>query len=643
MNNADLSHINDIIERNRICVIIPTYNNAGTVAGVIDGVLRYCRHVIVVNDGSTDDTLSCIARFGNDIKLISYEVNRGKGYALKQGFRKARELNFRYAITIDSDGQHFPEDIPAFVEATVKYPHSLIVGERGFEHDNMNGKSTFANKFSNFWFTVQTCRSLKDTQTGYRLYPLNRLPHLASSRYEAELELLVFSAWKGVKIKSIPIKVYYPPKEERVSHFRPGKDFFRISVLNTIMCFLAVVYGYPKMACLSIKRWFIGRLTKKKGIQRDVPLTFMRYARSLFTITFFVVAMMFFIMPGTFLYFLFGKRTEKKRMGFHRFVRWATEWVIYRVPGTHYRYNNKTGETFEKPAVIICNHQAHLDLMCVLMMSPRIVVLTNDWVWKNPLYGFILRYGEFYPVSDGLDANLERLSGLIKRGYSVVIFPEGTRSEDCSILRFHSGAFYLAEKLGVDVLPIFIHGIGHVLPKKDFMLREGSMYTEVEQRISLTEMTGENTLRKRTHRIHEYYTRHYEELRNELENAQYCVPYVKYKYKYKRGRSYSKCKALLKKYNNYSSVVDCDYSKYRQVVIKNSGLGILAWLMALVHRNIEIIALEQNCEMLDVALSCSNIPENLHFLPLSYMSKYDLNDSTVKYIELDEQAGVVNK
>ena len=107
--------------------------------------------------------------------------------------------------------------------------------------------SNFANKFSNFWFYVQTGKALEDTQTGYRLYPLHKLygVGLLTSRYEAELELLVFASWHGVELVSIPVNVYYPPREERVSHFRPGKDFARISVLNTVLCFLAVVYGLP--------------------------------------------------------------------------------------------------------------------------------------------------------------------------------------------------------------------------------------------------------------------------------------------------------------------------------------------------------------------------------------------------------------
>lgn len=226
---------------------MPTFNNAGTLRDVVERTLRFCNDVIVVNDGCTDTSADIIASFGAKITVVDYGKNRGKGYALKKGFKKARELGFDYAITIDSDGQHFPEDIPLFINTLEHNTSALIVGSRNLNEENMPGKNTFANKFSNFWFKIQTGINLPDTQTGYRLYPLRNLPNLKflTSRYEAELELLVGAAWLGVDLVPIKINVYYPKAEERVSHFRPFWDFLRISVLNTFLCILAVFYGLP--------------------------------------------------------------------------------------------------------------------------------------------------------------------------------------------------------------------------------------------------------------------------------------------------------------------------------------------------------------------------------------------------------------
>ena len=231
----------------RICVVMPTYNNDGTLRDVVERVLQFCQDVIVVNDGCTDTSAEILKSFSEKITVVDYGKNRGKGYALKKGFEKAKELGFDYALTIDSDGQHFPEDIPLFINALKQNPNSLIVGSRNLKQENMPGGNTFANKFSNFWFKIQTGVNLPDTQTGYRLYPLKNMPSLAllTSRYEAELELLVFSAWRTIPLIPIKINVFYPEADKRVSHFRPFWDFFRISVLNTVLCFVAIFYGFP--------------------------------------------------------------------------------------------------------------------------------------------------------------------------------------------------------------------------------------------------------------------------------------------------------------------------------------------------------------------------------------------------------------
>ena len=232
-----------MIDPRHICAVIPTYNNGGTVADVVRGVISQGLPVIVVDDGSSDDTAQKLE--GLSVTIIRHLRNRGKGRALKTGLEAARRFGFRYALTLDADGQHDPADIPALVAASGK--RTLVVGSRNLTVEGMPAGNTFANRFSNFWFTVQTGRKLPDTQTGFRVYPLEDLPSLKllTSRYEAELTLLVFSAWKGLTLVPVPVRVYYP--EDRVSHFRPFADFFRISVLNTILCVVALVYGYPRM------------------------------------------------------------------------------------------------------------------------------------------------------------------------------------------------------------------------------------------------------------------------------------------------------------------------------------------------------------------------------------------------------------
>lgn len=251
-----MDEIRKIMKDNRICVIVPTYNNASTIVDVLTRINHQAENIIVVVDGSTDTTNQQLKSLPFVVDVVSYKDNKGKGTALVKGFKRAIKQGFEYALTIDADGQHFPEDIPVLINAFTDNRDALIVGCRNLREDNMPARSTFANKFSNFWFRIQTGISLGDTQSGYRLYPLSRLPHigLITSRYESELELLVFSAWKGLKIVPVSVRVYYPPVEERVSHFRPYADFGRISLLNTLLCFSAVVYGYPLLLFRKMRR-----------------------------------------------------------------------------------------------------------------------------------------------------------------------------------------------------------------------------------------------------------------------------------------------------------------------------------------------------------------------------------------------------
>ena len=313
-----------------ICVVIPTYNNAGTIDAVVRQTLKECMDVIVVNDGSTDDT-SAILHAIEGITIVEYTQNRGKGYALKRGFQRALEMGFAYAITLDGDGQHYPHDISLFLEANRQHPGALIIGSRTLNGVERTKGSSFANKFSNFWFYVQTGRRLPDTQTGYRLYPLKKLYGLCllTSRYEAELELLVFASWHGVELVPIDINVYYPSREERVSHFRPGMDFARISVLNTILCFLAVVYGLP----LRLFRWVANAV---------------RTVYSLLFVLFFCCCV---FTPIVWLYVKIGKVTEQKRRNLHRLIYHATRFVMLRhgIPGTRFKYKVAENVDFSDP------------------------------------------------------------------------------------------------------------------------------------------------------------------------------------------------------------------------------------------------------------------------------------------------------
>ncbi|QSB27278.1 DUF2062 domain-containing protein [Flavobacterium sp. CLA17] len=240
------------------CVIVPTYNNHKTLKKVLDSILDFTPNVIIVNDGSTDETSEILKQY-TQLTQIHHTKNSGKGMALRNGFKKAIEMNFEYAITIDSDGQHFASDISNFIVEIQNQPNSLLIGSRNMTQENVPKKSSFGNKFSNFWFWFETGIKLEDTQSGFRLYPLQLIPKkYYTNKFEFEIEVIVRSAWKGIVVKNIPIQILYDPAE-RVSHFRPFKDFTRISILNTVLVINTLLYIKP--------RDFFRR-AKKKGFKK---------------------------------------------------------------------------------------------------------------------------------------------------------------------------------------------------------------------------------------------------------------------------------------------------------------------------------------------------------------------------------------
>ena len=224
-----------------IFVAIPVYNHVVTLREVVEGVLRHHSRVLIVDDGSTDggvDTLTDLP-----VEVLHFPRNRGKGAALLAAAKWGIDRDLTHMISLDADGQHDPDDLPKFLAEIDNTPKALIVGKRNFDQDDIPGSSRFGRKFSNFWLRLQTGSQLKDSQSGFRAYPLFIFEQLNfwTRHYNFEIEVLVRSAWAGVELRDIDIAVYYPPGDERVSHFRGFMDNWRLTVLNTHLTMRSVV------------------------------------------------------------------------------------------------------------------------------------------------------------------------------------------------------------------------------------------------------------------------------------------------------------------------------------------------------------------------------------------------------------------
>ena len=244
-----------------VYAVIPVYNNAETVRDIAERTLKILPHVLLVDDGSTDIDLKpfCEER---GIEFLRHEVNQGKGAALRDALKYlARKPEVAYMIALDADGQHYPEDIPLFYPLMEENDWTVIVGCRDFSGENIPDSSKFGREFSNFWIRLETGIRVEDSQSGFRAYPVRYLSKLRflSTHYNFEAEILTRAAWGNLEIRNLPVRVHYPPREKRVSHFKPFRDNFRLSCIHFHLVALRLL-PFPKQKLREKKReWSIFR------------------------------------------------------------------------------------------------------------------------------------------------------------------------------------------------------------------------------------------------------------------------------------------------------------------------------------------------------------------------------------------------
>ncbi|ENA1813429.1 MMPL family transporter [Flavobacterium psychrophilum] len=239
-------------------------------------------------------------------------------------------------------------------------------------------------------------------------------------------------------------------------------------------------------------------------------------------------------------------KTEVKMKYFRYVMSKFMKSVLYTNPFVIKKISNIQNEKFDKPAVIIANHTSFLDILCVGMLSPKIIYLVSDWVYHSPVFGGAVKAAGFYPVSEGIDGGLEHLRPKIDEGYSIVIFPEGTRSESNVIKRFHKGAFYIAEHFNLDIIPILIHGNSETLPKNDFIIYDGSITVKILERITPKNSVFLGNYTERTKKIGTFFKQEFQQLRCEIENKNYFEKIILLSFAYKETEIINIVKADLK-------------------------------------------------------------------------------------------------
>lgn len=234
----------------RFLILIPVYNHPNTIISVVQSCLEYSEYnVLIVDDGSDQKIFDLFQSTEDNFKknpriiLLAHELNQGKGAALQTGFLWARKNNYTHVITLDADGQHFPEDIPKLVRRSEKHPYSLILGDREMKGPHIPNSSQFGKKFSNFWVQFETDKTVGDSQSGFRIYPLIHIQNLQflSRHYDFEVEVITRLLWKGVEVENVKVQVEYQQGSDRITHFNKWRDNFRLTVLNTILVTLSML------------------------------------------------------------------------------------------------------------------------------------------------------------------------------------------------------------------------------------------------------------------------------------------------------------------------------------------------------------------------------------------------------------------
>ncbi|REC63344.1 glycerol acyltransferase [Chryseobacterium pennae] len=263
--------------------------------------------------------------------------------------------------------------------------------------------------------------------------------------------------------------------------------------------------------------WFRLLITNraKKGLS---PITFRLLIVSVISFLYYGLGGMLFSAVGSF----FVKNSKGKTLDIIKLIlaKFLTS-VLYSNPFVKKKVIKNPNEDFSKPAVIIANHTSFLDTLAIAMATHKIIYLVNDWVYKSPVFGKLVRALGFYPVSQGIENGMDKLKEKIAQGYSLVVFPEAERSYTNDVKRFHKGAFYLAEQFELDVLPLYIHGNSEVLPKGDFIIYDGSITVKVGDRISKDDVAFGKNYSERTKKINAYYRDEFAKLREEIEDENY--------------------------------------------------------------------------------------------------------------------------
>ncbi|SEW22986.1 1-acyl-sn-glycerol-3-phosphate acyltransferases [Chitinophaga sp. YR573] len=422
------------------------------------------------------------------------------------------------------------------------------------------------------------------------------------------------------------LQQYKSGKEEHLSSFRSS---IFLSAITTILGLGVMIFAkHPSLQSIALIsiigiscvvlisqvlipflfNWLItNRTTKGKA-----PWTLSGLIKSVFAFSFFVMGSLLLTVLGFVLIKLNPFNKEKGKVIYHKLLSAYTWAQLYIMGNVKKRIINPLNEQLDTPAVIISNHQSFLDILVSTMLHPKVILLTNEWVWNSPVFGAVVRLADYYPVAEGAEGSIEKLRDRVKQGYSIVVYPEGTRSPDAVLKRFHKGAFYIAEQLGLDILPIVLHGTAFTMEKNDFLLKDGTITVKYLPRIKVNDSSWGDNYSSRTKQISRYFKEEYEVLRAATETPAYFRQQLIYQYIYKGP--------VLEWYMRIKTKMENNYELFHQLLPENGrildigcGYGFLSYMLQFMSPNRQIMGVDYDEDKISTAQHNYIKSERLNF------------------------------
>lgn len=370
-----------------------------------------------------------------------------------------------------------------------------------------------------------------------------------------------------------------------------------ISLVSLIGVFAAVLITFVFYPLLF--RFFIADRAKRG----KSPYTVFKLLRSLIFFAYFGLGSLLVSFVGRFCLAILPLGAARRELLFRSMVSRFMKSVLHLHSGSQLQVYNPFGEPHAESAIYIANHASFLDILAMGMLFPKAIFLVNDWVWTSPIFGKAIQALGFYPISQGVHGELDHLQKKLDAGYSFIVFPEGTRSANNRLKRFHKGAFYIAEKLQMPIVPVYLHGFGDVLPKNDFLIFNGSLTITVGQRIPKPALTAATSYAVQTKVVAKMFKEKLLTLRSELEAVDYFREKLILAYRYKDADIMAAVQKNIDLNKATYFLLNTLIDPSATVTLVSSSYGEFAYLLSLQQGQRKVVGILADAQQCQVAQS----------------------------------------